>query len=411
MPNTLTSSLTPVENKALKEAFCRYVDSFDQKMKLEERVRLANNLVDLYLPTFKDNPEVQKLIAQSENPDNIFKFMPADIAHLTAHRELNDYRKPRKSIRSIKGRLIIFSLEILGFYFRPPNAAANYLHTAIIEDLFRSSTKQANTKAITSNKEMDEVVLNGYFKEKLIKRIIGTYQLFRLSLNNSFPGCVAVHTLRIYKDKEDPSVIRYSTLNSYKQFQSVNQNKGLKRKRESHGHVYNYQGQILFLGGTLYTHLDECESGDLENNYPEIMMLHSHSGDTNNIRGLILGQFPLLGLPVATSVYMSKLDSKSADELEKLEDLDPKDYQPKDIELIARYYGNIDPRLEPARNFIINEFTLYLKKLNFSKADGTLEELHEKIITQRKELHKKVKEIHNFIVNKIEDTYSHMLTP
>ncbi|KPV93915.1 hypothetical protein AN214_04014 [Pseudoalteromonas sp. P1-9] len=411
MDNNYTAPLTPEENKALQEAFTHYLIELNlNTAPKEERIKIANSLTSQYKSVFLENPHVKDKYNSSlmkEKESNYFKVSTNEAAHLTTVRPLEDYERNRKKIDNpVKARLLIFALEIKGFYKRPPEKGRNHLHVAIMEELFKKSRRfprgneKNNAQKIDTEKDGFDYN-NGYFHKDIISGLVGTYQLFRLSLNNSFPGCVAVHTLRIFRDEYDQSVVHYTTLNSYKQFQSQDKSKGLRRQRRSSGNLYNFQQQILFLGGTDYSHLDEFESGNQKSNYPEIMLMHAHTGDRNSIRGLLLGQYPFLNLPISTSVFMSKLDDETAAKLKKLEEIEPEKYGFNELKLLANYYGNIDPNLN-TQEITVNDLT--------SNIELSIDE-NKELISYRKNLHDRVKSIHSFIQNSIEQKYSNMLSP
>ncbi len=392
MNNTFIRKVTNAEYLALSEGFSSYLNSKHQrKLTTPERIKFTNDLASEFKSTFLENPAVRdKLNESKKTSDNFLFFNKNDVINLNQVRTYDEYRNNRYRIENLKARFMIFCLEIKGFYRRPPQDIANNLHYAIMKDLFIESS---SLPAASDDSKQAHSVPNGYFEKKIIERLIGTYQLYRLTFNNSFPDHIAVHTLTIFSDADDPNVICYSTHNSYKQLQSSEKERGLQRIRDSYGHVYNYQGQLLFLGGTAYSHLDEVEPGENKSNYPEIMMMHSHGGDTKSIRGLILGHFPLLGLPVATSVYMSKLDNKTATHLDEVSKKEPREWSIEDRELMASHYGNIgsnNEQIEPPKNKSIEDQAThkgYLKLYNETKI------------------------IRKFVENQIESTYSKMLTP
>jgi len=159
-------------------------------------------------------------------------------------------------------------------------------------------------------------------------------------------------------------------------------------------------------------------------------MVNSHSGDTYNMRGLIMGHYPLLKLPVATSIYMSKLRNDTAEYIWELDDEDKK-RSLYDWYLQGKHFGNIDPDFEgeitdqqihiekkiPA-DFIEKygniEFKTPLPPLEIlSKDEKNMLNYLIKLSIKKGEmkLQKKVKSIMKFVINEIEGKYSKMLTP
>jgi len=431
------------ENFALKEGFLRYLASFPVKFKNKsERCVKANQLTQKYIEVFETNNEVKSARTKSKsihgsNISKFYNFSTDDLQKITGPKNLEDYKNQSKCISTLKARLMIFSLEVEGHYIRPLEKPTHQLHQAIMDQIFFNKKDLDQPSDIKGNTKR----LNGYFNKKYIKKLFGTYQLYRKSFNNSFPDHIAVHVIKIFADTTDPDVICYQSMNSYEQFQNGEKNSPIYRVRMSSGHLFNYQGQMLFLGGTIYSHLNETENrssiNDISNDdedekfsYPELMMVNSHSGDTYNMRGLIMGHYPLLKLPVATSVYMSKLDKTASESIWDLEN-GHKDMSLHDYYLQGKHFGNIDPEIEVDRankpenleDKIPHSITEKYGNIGFKTVlpsfehlsedeKRVLEELMKKSVEKGKEkLHRKVKSIMKFVVNEIEGKYSKMLTP
>jgi hypothetical protein len=424
MNSVLTASLTSEEYGALTNAFNRYLKSVFQSEKIDKDARgdLANELVAQFKDTMLMNPSVRAKYEASEKRDKeltFFRLNNNDISNLTTERDICDYQNQQNCISPLKARCLILGLEIRGFYVRPQERPKHALFDAVMTEVF-SAPQNRKTKDALRNMgvpeatvgesedfvakkgEKDEVVEPGLFTEKVINELVGTYQVFRLSLNSSFPDHITTHILKIYQDSDADGVnaLCYSTRNRYSQKQTNDNSDSLERVRKSQGHVFNYQGQIFMLGAVTYTHLNETEPSSTDKHrYPEVMMLHMHGGDRKSIRGLILGHYPFLGLPVATTVYMSKLSKIAASKLDGLEHLllaaesegKKADLTEEFATVAAQYFGNVDPNAKVA------------DLSQISDVKGVKEGLAALIDA--------VKENAKFVTNTIESKYSKMLTP
>ncbi|ADZ89759.1 hypothetical protein [Marinomonas mediterranea] len=361
--------ITTQEQIALVKAFRQYSEKIQganykyKKTDLEPIVRAVDALKDEFLPIFRKNMHVkERLIDKTETQVvQIFKFNDEDLRSLFTERQPAQYLLNSRNITStLKGRLIICSLQNLGYYEAPDIHSEKALYEVIVSEIFNS--KPPNLTSLN---------------------LEGFYQLVRLSFNSSFPGHVATSLVEIYNDID---VLRYRTINSYTQMQSGS-DKGLVRERRSSGFLFDYQGQILFLGSINYSHLhmydinhnltEKEKEKDKYNYYPEIILAHPHGGDQLNLRSLILGHYPYLSLPVSSRAYFIRqphLSGKNIDELAKETAEVTID---GDKQEIPRYFGNINP-----------------DNLDLTNP-----------------LHKIVKKSLPFIKNSIESTYSHMLTP
>lgn len=401
------------EYQALQSAFSKYIKAMGIKLNAAQRVKQANDLIEKYRPIFIQNPIVKdKIQSSSLELKELLKINTNDGTNLATQRQQEDYLNPRNQIEPVKARLLIFSLEIEGYYERPLDRGENFLHTAIIEDIYRKSVGRQDGKITIM---MDEDIGNGLVDKRIAQDLIGTYQLFRLSFNNSFPGYVSAQTLRVFQDEKDSNILKYQSFNSYKQYQAHDNDKGMNRIRVSSGHIYNYQQQLLFIGGTAYSHLDETEykltttNKPILKKYPDIMMMHHHSGDTKNIRGIVLGQYPFLNLPVATTLYMSKVDDENAAQIQELATLDPSIYTMNEVMLLAKYFGNINPNMEDDE-ISVKDLISYIAEEDFSNGSD-IKKLEAELIENRKYLRGKVRNVLPFIQNRIENLYSNMLTP
>ncbi len=404
--NIFTKKLTPNEYSELAKGFNRYIKSnHNGKMRFEIRSDIVKEITNKYLDVFVFNPQVkEKLEKSSKQTKDYFTYNRNDITNLFTIRSDDDYRERRNCVEALKARFIIFCLEVEGCYQRPQITGKNILHSAMMTEVFFDGADTSLNEGSLSC--MDGITKSpGRFREEFVSELCGTYLLYRLSFNNSFPNHVAAHTLKIYKDDEDPDIISYSTLNTYKQFQSEDDSSGIQRTRVSHGNVYNYQGQIFLLGAIKYSHLETFERREIKYNYPEVIMLHPHGGDMKNLRGIMLGHFPYLSLPVSTRVYMTKLDNHTSQQLDDIENTNFGDMSDQQILLLASHCGNIHPEFklqEPKEESFHDENGGVVKK-DFNKA---------KIVFKgQQELQHKVSPIIHFIKNEIETSYSQMLTP
>lgn len=401
-----TTPLSPEECLALTFSFNAYIQDLGQTFNKEERKELANKLIKKYESIFLKNPTVHALYTKSNksNKSEFFTLNNNDISNLTTPRKLTHYTNSQYHLSPLKGRLLIFILELMGFYKRPPERYKNALYEAVKAVIYTSPVSDDNgSDSHEKNRSDDKVPPGGISNEKM-KDLVGTYQIFRKSFNNSFPNSIATHTLKIFYDQDSAgnNILSYKTRNKYDQAQSGNASESLQRVRTSKGHIFNYQGLFFFLGAIHYTHLGETESDSGDYNYPEVKLMHMHGGDKNSIRGLMLSHYPFLGLPVSTSVLMTKLSNEEAlrlDALEHAEKLklgklernvdDEHEHltEREQAELIARYYGNINPHARDC-----------------SGAEGSIKAAHEELV-------RLVAEKADFVTNNIEEKYSKMLTP
>jgi hypothetical protein len=359
---TYIDEISLAEQIALVKAFRMYVLFTSKSKKFPTQVKTIRSsldtLIEEFLPVFIKNQSVkEKLNSSSRSSKENFSFNADELRTLHVERDEPVYKINRNYRTSrLKGRLVIFGLEVLGFFVRPQVSLTNFSYHAIVQDVF-----SGNVPSFTN------IELSGF------------YQVFRLSFNNSFPGHVAAYLIEIYKDPDHPSIYRYRSSNKYIQKQGSDKHGSMKRARMSDGYIYNYQGQMLFFGGVTYSHVHKVdavaglsvEEKDKYDNYPEIMMFHPHGGDVLNIRGLMLAHYPLLSMPVATRAYLSSITDLDSDV--DFDSLLAKKYD----DGTPFYYGNVDPKTSDTSHPLI------------SSTQNALP----------------------FIINKIENTYSQMLTP
>lgn len=286
-------------------------------------------------------------------------------------------------------------MELLGFYIRPTEQPTNILYEAIMAEIYASPIPK-HVQGKHAGEQVAEQAshpLPGRFTSDVMDNLVGTYQVFRKSFNSSFPGFVAVHTLKVFLDTDSAgnTILSYKTRNSYDQSQTADTTAGTTRVRESRGHIFNYQGLLFFLGGITYSHLEMFEGTKTGKfNYPEVMLMHLHGGDKSSIRGVMMSHFPFLGLPVSTSVLMTKLGKNEASKLDDLENDKSKPLSEENKALVQRYFGNVDPTMTAGRG-----------------ENGEANELSD----SERQLLEVVKRNLPFIENEIETRYSNMLTP
>jgi hypothetical protein len=409
---------TPIEHRALSIAFNDFMEEKSKKNGNKKGRNFEQDqlkeLISTYETIFSKNPAIHSLAKQSKKGGDVYKIIinEDDHSHLRVTRELSEYaQSSRKSLSKIKARFMIFCLEIEGFYKRPKDVDRNQLHRAIMGNCFFLTDDEQKNNLLVDDLEKENHS-PGYFSLKDMESLCGTYQVFRLSFNNSFEGNIATYTLTVSQDLENPRILQYSTFNKYHQYQPSSADKSQLRIRRSKGHLYNYQDQILFLGGVSYTHMD-FEGEEKKANYPEIFLMHRHSGDSKNCRGIILAHFPYLSLPVATSIYICKLPKDVGIKVSNLEskmlDNENSVLTIEEEGITARHYGNIDPSNEG-----VNIDRLFLKNgihCHGSNSKAEESEFRSTIKKNVKELFKEVERVEKYVTNSIELKYTKMLTP
>lgn len=200
--------------------------------------------------------------------------------------------KRSQVLPEIKGHLLIFCLRITGHYEEPFCRGTDALFESINEIIFEN--KAIDFSISTSTGPID---------------IEGFYAYKKLSFNSSFPDNVTSSLLRIRVDHSSygKKVYKYD---SYKMYVQNSTGSTLERKKFSEGSIFDYQGNLLFFGKVFYSDMDSTEA-ILSHKYPEIIYAHRHGGDIQNIRGINLGHYPFLKLPVATSVCLTKIENIS----------------------------------------------------------------------------------------------------
>lgn len=301
MPSHFTKPLSAQEHVVLSSALNSYLTA---QFKSEE-LTIDNVVVhlnsDVTIQNFKlifgNIPAIRALVDESPKKDKYLDINAEDIRSLL--RDLTIDQVLSSSLRlcpKIKARFLIYVLEAIGHYERPPEMGEDSLFFTVKREIFNDPL---------------------YEEDLFPANFEGDYLLHRLSLNSSFPDQMTSNFIRIKKGfieknrKSDPDevIFRYESVNRYEQdIDGV----PIIRTRTSKGYVFHYQRNLLFVGRVEYSHLADAENDQVLREqapfdfYPEIMFCHAHGGDRNTVRGIMLAHFPFLGLPVATRVVLSK---------------------------------------------------------------------------------------------------------
>lgn len=338
-----------------------------EKLTTEKKIELVHDLRKSFLSTF-----LMSGISSEEKMKTFedFEFVSQNISYLIRNPDEINYRKDKHQYPKLKSRFLIFALEILGYYQRPKD----FKH----EDLFH-------------------VVNQVIFRSKPIKfhegssGISGLYSVRRFSFNSSLPDTVTACILKIDEPLQLPGggdsyMYRYSSFNRYEQSSSKKQT----RTRRSNGYVFDYQDNLFLIGDIEYNHMEENEPNHSNSNYAEVMLMTSRGSDQSTMRGLILAHYPYLHIPVSTRVIFSRLD--------------PNLELAKRIEAINLFELDEESLDAPKRD----EFENLIKDLTNDHSMGNFPIEH---MDQLKEKNQSIRNLLKFIENKIDTSYSKMLTP
>lgn len=372
---------------------------------------------------FKENKSVKKFFASNKKSEP-FKFNEIDIAFINKYisiaeqLELNrkksnkrannenkekseaagneenqlSYAKVKKAqklvykegqrLAEIKGHLLIFCLRITGHYEEPFCRGEDALFESINEIIFEDSEIEFSID--TSRGPID---------------IEGFYAYRRLSFNSSFPDHITTSLLRIRVDNSsyNKKIYKYE---SYKMYVQNSTGSTLERQKFTEGSIFDYQGNLLFFGKVFYTDMDSTEA-ILSHKYPEIIYAHRHGGDIQNIRGINLGHYPFLKLPVATSVCLTKIENIS--EYLNFEALIEK----------FKLFSHFDSVDEIIREQGLVEFNTRLIQSDFSDVVSSIDitKMAAENLIGNHPISELPEAMQKMITNRIERSYSNMLTP
>ncbi|MCK5926272.1 MAG: hypothetical protein KAG10_10290, partial [Methylococcales bacterium] len=278
----ITGELNSNEHDELSNALNKYFNEnrSNHTVKSKHRDFLIEKLKKKLLPIYCKSPEIKDLYER-------FDFTAENISYALEPR----YVGHKKLCPRFKSRFLIWALEYEGYFDRPKYMSNDDLYYSFVNYIYKEKEKEYLIKN------------NGNLQ--------GIYLVKRLSFNNSLPDRVAVSRMWIWFD-EKKKILRYQTINKYEQ---IINGETLDRERITKGYIFKFQGNILLLGDVAYLHTHQKTADNTFHHYPEILLVHTHDGDAKNIRGLMLGNYPILNLPVATSVLISKeLSPNSSDE-------------------------------------------------------------------------------------------------
>jgi hypothetical protein len=288
---------------------------------------------------------------QNSDYSNELIFNSDDIAYLN--------KPTKRPCKNLKARFAIYALERIGVYVRPSVGGFSGFYETCKEVLYAGKHDSSN-----------------------IEIIPGRYLLFRKSLNSSYPNQIVMCRINIWKTKDASGndAYRYRSFYLYVQ-------EGLERRRTSEGFIFENQDNAIMYGSVTYTHVEsteykskkEKEDERLPTIYPERIDLHIHRGNPSFIRGLQSANYPFLKIPTCTRICMRRLEKNTED---------------ADI-------------LSLEKDVMVYESDLFKAENKYQNGDfpGVLGKKEQEIVGNHLELD------WDILNNRIETTYSNMLTP